>query len=350
MKLSIIVPVYNMASEGKLKFCLDSLLHQSLPEKDYEVIAVDDASTDNSFEILRDYEKSYGDRFHALQSPENRRQGGAKNLGLQQAKGNWIGFIDSDDWIAPDMYVKLLKKAEETGADVVGCDYHITYEHSMKIGRVVENNTEAQTGLLDHDKYAGLILQTGSMVVKIYLHQVILENGLCFPEKVFYEDNCAAPVWMLHFKHFERVAEPLYYYYQHEVSTVHHISQAKCEDRMRMGQMLLSQFREKGFYEEFYRELEYRFTQLYYVNTLFTYVVGVRPVKLSWLKALAEGMRSAFPDFEKNPYYMEKTDAEQRRLICYQQRSSLYFLLYYRALNLYRTLRGKLRRRGSVQT
>lgn len=342
MKLSIIVPVYNMAADGKLKYCLDSLLQQELPQQDYEVIAVDDASTDDSFKMLKEYEKQFKKRLRAVRSPENRRQGGAKNLGLMHAAGDWIGFIDSDDWIAPDMYVKLLRKAEETGADVVGCDYHITYEHSMKIGRVVENNTQEQTGVLDHDKYASLILQSGSMVVKIYRHEVILKNGLHFPEKVFYEDNCAAPVWMLHFKHFERVAEPLYYYYQHEVSTVHHISESKCEDRLITGQMLLEQFREHGFYEAFYKELEYRFTQLYYVNTLFTYVVGVRPVRLSYLRKMADGMKAAFPDFQENPYYVEKTDAEQKRLIRYQQRSGLYFLLYYRALHFYRDVRSRL--------
>lgn len=339
MKLSIIVPVYNMAADGKLNYCLDSLLHQDLPEQEYEVIAVDDASTDHSFEILQEYERQYKNRLHAIRSPKNCRQGGAKNLGLKQAKGDWIGFIDSDDWIAPDMYVKLLQKAEETGADVVGCDYHITYEHSSKIGRVVENNTKEQTGKLDHDKYASLILQTGSMVVKIYRHQVIRENNLHFPEGVFYEDNCAAPVWMLHFKHFERVAEPLYYYYQHEVSTVHHISEAKCEDRLITGQLLLEQFQEHGFYQEYFTELEYRFTQLYYINTLFTYVVGVRPARLAYLTKMARGMRSAFPKFQQNPYYQQKTDDEQKRLIRYQQRSSLYFLLYYRALNWYRSAR-----------
>lgn len=346
-KLSIIVPVYNMAADGKLKYCLDSLLHQNLPEQMYEVIAVDDASTDDSYQILKEYEAAYKGRLRAVKSPENRRQGGAKNLGLQYAQGEWIGFIDSDDWIAPDMYQKLLEKAQETGADVVGCDYHITYEHSMKIGRIVENNTKEQTGLLDHDKYASLILRSGSMVVKIYLHQVILENGLNFPEQVFYEDNCAAPVWMLHFKHFERVAEPLYYYYQHAVSTVHHISESKCEDRLITGWLLLRQFQERGFYEEYKEALEYRFTQLYYINTLFTYVVGVRPVRLAYLRKMAEGMRSAFPAFQQNPYYQEYTDAEQKKLIRFQMRSSLYFLLYYRALQQYRRVRKWLLTKGT---
>lgn len=337
-KLSIIVPVYNMAADRKLNYCLDSLLNQTI--SDYEIIAVDDCSTDHSMDILREYAEKYPDRVKAIHSPENRRQGGAKNLGLQEAKGEWIGFIDSDDWIAPDMYEKLLKKAEQTGADVVGCDYHITYEHSMKIGRIVQNNTMEQTGILDDEKYGKLILQPGSMVVKIYKHEVIRQNHLDFPAKVFYEDNCAAPVWLLHFRHFEKVEEPLYYYYQHSVSTVHHISEAKCNDRLTTGQMLVDQFKQYGFFERFKVPLEYRFTELYYVNTLFTYVAGVRPSKLSYLNKMKAGILKEFPDFRQNPYYLEKTDAEQKRMIDCQLKSSLLFLMYYRALWAYRRWRA----------
>lgn len=123
MKLSIIVPVYNMAAEGKLQFCMDSLVNQRI--SDYEIIAVDDASTDNSLEILREYEADYPQKVRVITYSENRRQGGAKNEGLKAAVGEWIGFIDSDDWIAPDFYGKLLAKAEETGADMVGCDYSL---------------------------------------------------------------------------------------------------------------------------------------------------------------------------------------------------------------------------------
>lgn len=348
--LSIIVPVYNMAADGKLNYCLDSLLHQTISDlgwegMEYEIIAVDDCSTDHSLEVLREYERKYPRRIKVIASPENRRQGGAKNLGLSAARGRWIGFIDSDDWTAPDMYEKLLKKAEETGADVVGCDYHITYEHSMKIGRVVQNNTIEQTGVLDDEKYGRLILQPGSMVVKIYLHETIKKHRLNFPEKVFYEDNCAAPVWLLHFKHFEKVEEPLYYYYQHAVSTVHHISESKCDDRLATGQMLVNQFREYGFFEKFKEPLEYRFTELYYVNTLFTYMAGVRPARLSYLKKLKAGIQKEFPDFRENPYYREKLDAEQKRMVNLHLTNSLLFLLYYRALWGYRRARERLKKR-----
>ena len=85
MKLSVIVPVYNMAGEGKLEYCLNSLVNQTL--KDMEIIAVDDCSTDDSWEILMRFEREHPGRVRAVHSEINRKQGGAKNIGLSLAQG-----------------------------------------------------------------------------------------------------------------------------------------------------------------------------------------------------------------------------------------------------------------------
>jgi len=339
MKLSIIVPVYNMAADNKLRYCLDSLVNQTIA--DYEIIAVDDASTDESLSILKEYEARYPWKFKAVQSYENRRQGGARNMGLELARGTWIGFMDSDDWAAPDMYEKLVRKAEETGADVVGCDYNLTTAQSMEVGKIVPNNTREQTGVLEHDKYALLVREPGSMVVKIYLRAVIEAHHLRFPEKTFYEDNCAAPIWLLHFTHFERVEEPLYYYYQREDSTVHEISMEKCEARLLMGKRLIEESRRCGFYKPYRQELEFAFSRLYYMNTLFTYMIGMPHPRLDFLKLIARGMQEEFPDFQENPYYQQEYDAEQKKLAAIHMRSPLLFLIYYKLLSGYRRLRGK---------
>ena len=238
-KLSIIVPVYNMATEGKLNYCLDSLVGQTIRGLyDYEILCVDDASTDDSLEILLDYQKRYPELVCVIPNPVNLRQGGAKNAGLRVAQGEWIGFIDSDDWVSPDYYEKLLKKAEATGADLVGCDYSLVDHHTFEVGKVIVNNTPDQTGDLTKEKHERLFMRPGSMVLKIYKHSVIRENHLDFPEHIFYEDNCAGPLWSLYFRRFERVEEPLYYYYQHAVSTVHHITEEKCRDRMKAAELL----------------------------------------------------------------------------------------------------------------
>lgn len=337
MKLSIIVPVYNMAAEGKLEYCLDSLVNQTI--NDYEIIAVDDCSTDNSFAVLKEYEARYPEKLRAVHSEVNRHQGGAKNIGLKLASGEWIGFIDSDDWITPDMYERLIRRAEETGADLAGCDYSLTGEHSMKVGQIVPNNKPSQSGVLDKEKRKSLILDGGSLVVKIFRRSMIMENGLWFPEDIFYEDNALGNSYLLLAKHFEYIEEPLYYYYQHDTSTVHTISPKRCEDRMEAGRLMLREAERHHYMEDYRQELEYSFTLLFYINTLFTYMAGVKPVRYRFVKALGAEMKRTFPEFAHNPYYQERTHAEEKKLIRMQQASTLYFILYYKLLWAYRRWR-----------
>lgn len=341
MQLSVIVPVYNMAADGKLEYCLNSLVNQTI--SDYEIIAVDDCSTDNSLEILYSYEKKYPDKFYVIASPVNKKQGGAKNLGLEKARGEWIGFIDSDDWITPDFYERLLSKAEETGADMVGCDYHLTDEHSMKIGQIVHNNKASQTGVLDKDKYRSLILDSGSLVVKIYRRHIIMDYPNRFPENIFYEDNAISNSWMLRAKHFEYMEEPLYYYYQHDTSTVHMITKRRCEDRMEAARVMVKEAKEFDFLEEYYPEIESSFTTLFYVNTLFSYMAGVKKKEFGFVKALGKEMKETFPGFMENRYYQERVHGEERKLIKMHMKSTLYFMLYYKALWGYRNFRKKFR-------
>lgn len=341
MKLSIIVPVYNMAADNKLRFCLDSLVHQTIA--DYEIIAVDDASTDESLEILREYESNYPWKFKVVQSYENLKQGGARNKGLDIARGRWVGFVDSDDWVAPEMYEKLLKKAEKTGADVVGCDYCMVDTHTMTVGKLMPNNTIDQTGVLDHERYKSLVMNPGSMVIKVYQKAVIDAYHLRFPERTFYEDNCASPIWMLHFTHFEKIEEPLYYYYQHDLSTVHAISPEKCEARLAMGKKLIEEARRCGIYKPYRQEFEFAFSKLYYMNTLFTYMLGVRKPKVKFLKKLAEGIKQEFPDFQDNIYYQNTFDEEQKRLAAMHLASPWKFKIYFQLLTFYR---NRLRRKA----
>ena len=342
MKLTIIVPVYNMAADGKLNYCLDSLVKQTI--SDYEIIAVDDCSTDESLSILKEYEAQYPDRFRAIHSDRNRHQGGAKNIGIREARGEWIGFIDADDWIVPDFYERLINKAEETGADVAGCDYNLVHEHTFEVGQIVKNSLPDQEGKLDHDKKASLILDSGSLCVKIFKRETIISRELFFPEDIFYEDNALSNSYMLTAKRHAIVQEPLYYYYQHGDSTVHSFSTKRCEDRMEAGRIMISEAKRLGFYDEFAPELEYSFTLLFLINTLFTYMPCVKPTKLSFVKSLTTEMLEYFPEFNKNEYYLLKTGAEEQKLINMAIKSPLLFYVYYKALWAYRNLRKRLKR------
>ncbi|MBR5421066.1 MAG: glycosyltransferase [Lachnospiraceae bacterium] len=352
MKLSVIVPVYNMAEGGKLEFCIDSLLAQTLDPEEYEIIAVDDHSTDDSLKILKKYESDRPGHFFAVASDRNRHQGGAKNRGLAMARGEWIGFIDADDWVTPDYYERLLSAAESAGADMAGCDYCFTKEHGFEPGERIPNNRPEQAGVLDDEKKRLLLLEPGSLVVKIYRRELILglykpgssERVDIFPEDIFYEDNAVAGSWMLRATCFAYIPEALYFYYQHDTSTVHSVNMKNLEDRKKSAYLMLGAAREEGWYGDYTPELEYRFSVLFYKNTLFS-ALQAKPHPAGvygFTKALARRMRDVFPDFQDNPYYVEKVHPEEKKLIGMQQRSQLLFYLYYRLLWFYRdVIRGK---------
>ena len=120
MKLSIIVPVYNMAADGKLEYCLNSLIHQTL--KDIEVICVNDGSTDNSLQILQKYAKD-DDRIVIIDK-ENGGYGIGMNVGLERATGEYIGIVEPDDYVKLDMYEDLYKVASEHDLDFVKADFY----------------------------------------------------------------------------------------------------------------------------------------------------------------------------------------------------------------------------------
>lgn len=395
MRLSVIVPVYNMAGEAKLNHCLDSLAAQTLaaePEG-MEVLAVDDCSTDDSLQILRSYERRFP-FIRVLRCDRNRHQGGAKNLGLSAARGEWIGFLDADDWVTPDYYSKLLSRADETGADMVGCDYCLTEEFSFRVGRVVHNNRPEQAGRLGPEQYRSLILDSGSLVVKIYRRELILDCESRFPEDMFYEDNALANTWMLRARHFEYLpfpdemegrelpcgtaggargeatrqegsqgagmpagradgpqaqeeAPPLYFYYQHADSTVHTVTRKRLLDRMKAGRLMLEEARRYGYFETYRDELEYSFTVLFYVNTLFSAMREMEERgRFRFVTELAMQMRETFPSFEQNRYYLERTGEEERRFIHLQQAHPLRFYCCYRGLWLWRDFRKRLEKRG----
>ena len=111
-KVSVIIPVYNV--EEYLRECLDSVVNQTL--KDIEIICVNDGSTDNSLAILEEY-AAKDERLRVF-TQENQGQSVARNLAMEKARGEYIGFVDSDDWIDLDFYEKLYRAAVKAQADI----------------------------------------------------------------------------------------------------------------------------------------------------------------------------------------------------------------------------------------
>lgn len=337
MKLSIIVPVHNMVSGGKLEYCLNSLLNQTIQE--YEIIAVDDASTDDSLQLLKKYEKENSHKLKVYALSENHRQGGAKNLGLDMCSGEYIGFVDSDDWIMPDMYERLIAKAEETNSDMVACNLTNVYEHTMQVKENIPSMDADMNGELTPDKLKRLVFHSGALVCRVYRRHMFMEPKLRFPEHMFYEDNAIGTELLFRAKKIAYINEPMYFYLQNPNSTVHTISEEKCRDRMEAMRIMIKMAEDGNYLKEYYAELEYKFINLFYQNTLFSYMQSKQRKKLSFIREMGNEMKQYFPGFQENVYYKEKVNEEERFLISLQQKSTLFFVIYYKLLWFYRKIR-----------
>lgn len=127
-KVSVIIPVYN--AEAYLRRCLDSVCRQTL--KDIEVICVDDCSTDNSLEILKEYAQKYP-QMKVIHHEFNGGESRARNTGLDNATGEYLGFVDNDDEIDLDFYEKLYHEAIEYNADIVKANVKtVSYDGSIE--------------------------------------------------------------------------------------------------------------------------------------------------------------------------------------------------------------------------
>lgn len=126
-KISIIVPCYN--AEKYIKRCLDSLLNQTLTET--EIICIDDKSTDNTLAVLKAFASS-DNRLRIIEQNVNRGAAAARNTGLEVAAGEYIGFVDSDDYVDADFFEKMYNQALATGADIIKANAKITEQNSCK--------------------------------------------------------------------------------------------------------------------------------------------------------------------------------------------------------------------------
>lgn len=144
-QVSVVIPVHNI--EAHLRQCLDSVANQTLP--DFEVVCVDDGSTDASSEILREY-SAQDRRFHIIRQ-ENSGPGVARNRGLEQAMGEYLVFWDSDDWFEPNFLAYMVERARQTDADIIVCRAD---EFDTQSGRRYDGHWMLKTQLLPSDTFA----------------------------------------------------------------------------------------------------------------------------------------------------------------------------------------------------
>ena len=185
IRLSFIVPFYGV--EKYIEECIRSLYDQDIPQEEYEVICVDDCSPDGSRAIVERLQNEYH-TLRLLIHTENKRQGGARNTGLREAKGKYIWFVDSDDCIVPNVLNKLLRIAEENRLEVLNFDY-------KGVGEQKSTLLKYETGVISGEQY--VFCQKGrnwsdqcSVVWNCIIERAFLQREkLLFREHVFYEDS-----------------------------------------------------------------------------------------------------------------------------------------------------------------
>ncbi|ORU01002.1 Glycosyl transferase, group 2 family protein [Anaerovibrio sp. JC8] len=206
--LSIIVPVYNV--EQYLERCLTSLLAQEY--KDIEIILVDDGSEDSSGKLCDDYAEKYDNVkvIHQL----NGGLGAARNTGVKAAEGDYIAFVDSDDWVKPDMFSQMMKEAlSHPDADMVKCGYCETDGKGYEKEVLFSGNSRQH--LLEKDnlcKYYG----QGALWVIAWntIYRSDLAKRVEFPSGLYHEDNYASFFYLYYSRSCIIVNEPLYCYWQ----------------------------------------------------------------------------------------------------------------------------------------
>lgn len=119
--ISVIIPCYS--AESYIDYCLESIVSQTIGIDQLEIILVNDASTDSTYEKLCEWEQRFPESILVISYDENLRQGGARNVGLNYARGTYLSFVDIDDWIEPDMYEKMFSKAVAFDTDIVICNF-----------------------------------------------------------------------------------------------------------------------------------------------------------------------------------------------------------------------------------
>lgn len=315
--VSVIVPVYN--SEKYLKRCLDSILNQTF--SDFELILVNDCSTDNSWALMQEYAKR-DSRIRLINLPENIRQGGARNRGIKIARGKYICFIDSDDWVHLQTLEKIVNLALKYDVDFCGYNYVRVEEPRLikqdtnldpteAIGNLETDGAQDRAlgrfitfnGDLNQEDKEWLFLNTAGVANNLFSREIIEKNQIYFPENLAYEDNYFVRLYCLYVKRYIYLPEPLYYYYKNPESTTQLKDPPYLLDRLKVEEMKILTYTERNLFKAYYDAIAIDFLRLYYLNSigLFYRKSSTNPTKK--IKKMTKRLHEMFPEITKNPYF-----------------------------------------------
>ena len=288
MKVSVIIPVYN--AEKFLRTCLDSVLNQTL--EDYEVILINDGSTDSSPAIIGEYQEKYPDKVRSL-TVDNGGQGRAKNFGIDLSRGEYITNVDSDDRIAPDMLEKMFTAAVENDADVVVCDFW----------RVVDGKEIYEAAKLTDNPLSAV----GQCWNKLFRRSLVGE--IRYPSGLWYEDSEFSGKLMISSRKTVFVHEALYYYNIGHTSTMRNQVSGKNLDIIPVLEHIREYAKEK--------ELPLDFDFFVLTHVVLEAIKRVNrqnsPDKKQVIRELREYARRNLPDISSSKAF--RAESRNRRLV-----------------------------------
>lgn len=296
--ISIIVPIYN--SEKYLDKCVQSILNQSL--KEIELILVDDASPDNSKDIM----KKYAELDNRVVLIHNSKNGSPnpRNAGILQARGNYLGFVDADDWVEPTMYEELYKATNGEKIDVVISDLREVNEN----GDVLSIESLFDISIFEKTKnktdvIKSLISNGGRLFTNIWRKDIIIDNRLLFIENNFFCDS-VVNLWYIASNSFAKVDKVFYNYFVNTSSVSRAKNNLRLYDRLSAAEDMLKRSMELGLYDKYKEEIDYRFYILFYHNSLVTFTTMFSKPQYKMIDEAKVKLKAYFPEgIGKNPYY-----------------------------------------------
>lgn len=237
-RISVIIPVFNV--EKYISKCLDSIINQTL--KDLEIICVDDGSSDYSTEIIKEYAKR-DSRIKIIQQ-KNQGVSVARNTGIKNATGEFISFIDSDDWISPNFYEKMYFSAKELNADIAASSVMSVHRH-YRLSTLKYNKIIFATDYADKIEICD-IPDHCYVWNKIYKRETLLKSKLEFKPNMIYEDIIFTTKILYYAEKLITVPNTKYYYFRHKNTLVKTKNKKAKKDFVTAQQECLKFFNEKN--------------------------------------------------------------------------------------------------------
>lgn len=303
--ISVIIPCRNVSKW--LPQCFLSLVHQTIGINNIELIFVDDASDDGgaTWTLLTEMEKAYPESIAVIGLNENMRQGGARNIALKYATGKYLAFVDADDFVAENFLLEVYKKAEETNADIVQFEHFLFTENGSVI-KAAKLNKEFINITTDEDRKKFLFEEklTCGCWNKLYKRELIENAGVCFAEKVIYEEPLFVYPLFFHCNRVLILDEPYYYYRQNNLGTMRNDMKAKNTlfEHSFVQRQVLEAMKKTEYFERFYEEIKLYFLHSYLYETLLFAAKRKIYIDYKEFTPLAQFALGEYEDIDNSPY------------------------------------------------